>query len=115
MQLLDVRNPALRATMRELRQICERRRPEINQMLTLQIATGALASNGRDACSAVLGQNRPFTGVEFALMLRPEAPRDDAHALAIQIQRPGQANRVRRHRVRMAVVPDDTGRADADG
>ena len=112
---LDFVNPRARPPMRQLGQIRERRGAEIDQMLPLQIAPRALAGDGRHALGAMLGQDRALAGLEFPLMVGTEPAGDDPHAIAIEIQRARQANRVRRHRVRMAVVHHDAGRTDAHG
>jgi len=75
--------------MRQLRQIRERGRTEIDQMLALQIATGALPRHRGHALRPVLGQDRRVARLEFPLMLCAESARDDPHTVSIQIQRAG--------------------------
>ena len=91
MQALDVVNPRARAPMRELGEIRERRGPEIDQVLALQVAARAFAGDGGHALGAVLGQDRARAGLELPRMLGAEAPGDDPHAIAIEIQRARQA------------------------
>ena len=100
-----------RAAMGELGEIRERGGPEVEQMLPLQIPPRALARDGRDALGAMLRQDRAVAGLPLPHMLGAEAAGDDAHAIAIQIQRARQSDRVGRHRVRMRVMDHHARRA----
>jgi hypothetical protein len=60
-QALDLGDPRLRPPMGQLGQIHERRRAEVEEMLALQAATGALAPRprpraGRDARAGSIGR-----------------------------------------------------------
>ena len=61
----------------------------------------------------MLGQDRAVAGGEFPLVLGTEAASNDPHAIAIQIERARQADRIGRHRVRVAIVHHDAHRTDA--
>ena len=56
MQPLDVSDPRTGPTMNELGEVGERRRPELQQMLPLQVATRALAGHGRHRLGPMLRQ-----------------------------------------------------------
>jgi hypothetical protein len=81
-QALDFMNPCARPSMGELRQIGERHGAEIDQMLALQVATGALAGDGGHTLGAVLGQDRAVARLEFAVMVRTEPAGNDPHTIA---------------------------------
>jgi len=80
---LDVVNPDLRAPMRELGEIRQGCRAEIQQVLTLQVASGPCPGDRRDPLRTVLGQDRAVAGGEFPLVLGTEAASNDPHALAV--------------------------------
>ena len=101
--------------MRELGEIREGGGPEVEQMLALQIAPGPLAGDRGDTLGAMLGQNRAVPWLKFPPMLGTETTGHNSDARAIEIERARQADRVRRHRVRMAVVHHHAHRADTHG
>ncbi len=109
MQVLDIVNPGARATTNQLGQIGERRGPEFDQVLALQVASRPRAGRGGDALRAMLRENRAGTRLGLPHVFRPIATGDDPDA--IEIERARQADGLRRHRVRMAIVHDDPGRA----
>jgi hypothetical protein len=71
--------------------------------------------DGGHALRAMLRQYGACARLPLACVLGPEAAGDDAHAITIEVQRARQANRVGRHRVRMAVAHHDTSRTDTHG
>src|SRR5206468_618547 len=79
MEAIDVAQPDLRPSMRELRDVRERVRPKLQQVLALQIALGPFAGYRRDVLRAMLGENRALARLEFPLVRHLEAARDDLH------------------------------------
>src|SRR6266853_2661161 len=57
-EAIDVADPDLWPSMRELGQVLQGGRPQLQQMLPLQIAFRALARDGGDVLRAVFGQRR---------------------------------------------------------
>ena len=74
------RESSLRASMRELGEIRQGGRAEIEQVLPLQIAPRPLPGDRGDPLGAMLGQGSSRHRLKFPLVLGTEATRDDAHA-----------------------------------
>jgi hypothetical protein len=60
--------------MRELGQIGEGCRSQLDQMLPLQVAAGPFARHGGDALGAMLRQDGAVAGLEFPLMVAWNRP-----------------------------------------
>ena len=60
-EVIDVPDP-IRAAMDDLGQVDERRRAEVQQLLALEVAFGALAGDGGDERRAVIGEDRALSG-----------------------------------------------------
>jgi len=58
--------------------------------LTLQVAVGALARHRGHALGTMLGRDRAGAGLELPRVIGAESTGDDAHAVAIEIQRTRQ-------------------------
>lgn len=74
--------------------------------LSLQITLAAFARDGRDPLRAVLGERRDGVVRPDPGMPLLEATRDYAHRVAIEIQRAGDAQGIRRYRLALRVVRD---------
>lgn len=98
-QAFDFGNPRARSTMDQLGQVLEGRRPQLKEVLPLQISASALAGHRGGAVRAVLGQDRAGPGLELSVMIRTEAAGDNAQAITVEIQRARQADSVWWHRV----------------
>src|SRR2546427_7477845 len=96
-EAINVADPDLGPSMRELGQVLQGERPELQQMLPLQIAFCALARNGGDVLRAVFGQRRLRVRLEQPLMDGFEAAGDDPDPIAIEKQRAGDAHRIAPH------------------
>jgi hypothetical protein len=64
-QVLDVVDPGPRTAVRELGQIRQRRRAQINQMLSLEIAPGALPRTAATRCARCSGRIEPSPTPNF--------------------------------------------------
>lgn len=114
-QTIDIADPDAGTSRRELGQVLERRTPELEQVLALQIALSALPRDGRHVLRAMLGQRRFRPGFEQPLMDGFVPACDDPDPIAIQQQRPRDPDRVGWHRVGMRVMHDGRRRPDHDG
>ena len=114
-QLMDIAHPQTRAAVRELGEVLQGGPTERKQVFALEIAFGAPARHRGEELRAVLGQRRARARFELPRMLGFEAPGDDPHSLAVQVQRPGDADRLRRHRVGAPFVRDHRRGPDHDG
>lgn len=94
MQPLDVVDPRPLAAVDELREVRQRGRAQIQQMLALEVAPRPRARHRGHALGAMLGQDRFVARVPLPDMLGPEASRDDADAIGVRRERPRQPDRV---------------------
>src|SRR6185503_10609980 len=79
MEPLDVSDPDARATVRQLGEICVRRRAELEQVLALEIAFAAFPGHGGDELRPMFGQRRRRIQLDEPRMARFEAAGDDPY------------------------------------
>src|SRR5215471_19914820 len=104
MQPIDVLDPPRWSAMHDFCQIRERGFPEVKQVLPLEITFAPLARDGRDERRAMVSPHGPRPADPLTGMLDSEAARDDPYAGRIEIQRPRDPDRLRRHGIRMRVM-----------
>ena len=114
MESVDIAEPDPGPAMRELGQILQGRTAQGQQVLALEIALGPFAGDGGHVLGAMLRQGGFRAPYPLALVRGLEAASDNPDALAIEEQRPRNADRLRRHRVRVGVVQDLGGGPDDD-
>src|SRR5437763_1882303 len=102
-QLLDLALPGKAMAMDDLGEERFRRRTEVEDLLALQVEPAALAGDLRQPRGTVLGMEAVLALLGHADVLAFEASGDDAHALRVQPQHPGDADRLGRHRVTVAL------------
>src|SRR6516162_5786218 len=103
-QPIHLAHPLPRLAMDDLGKIEKSRLPQIQQLLPLQITLASLARYRGHQGRAMRRQRRALVGTEFSGMHGCVATGDDPRPVRIQVQGPGHADRLGRHRVGVPVV-----------
>ena len=102
--------------MDDLRQIAKHRRPQVQQLLALQIPLAALARHRGHQGRSMLGQRRALVRSEFPRMHRlPLTTGHNPHPVSIEVQRRWHADGFGRHRVAVPIVQHGSCGTHIDG
>src|SRR5262245_10880742 len=109
-QLFDTPPSESGCAMGDLCQQRESMGPEVEKVLTLLVELGALAVDGGDLGSAMLGQGCCGLSFRASLVLYLKSPSDNSQAVLVKEQGAGDMGRIRRHGVRNSLEDDFGGR-----